>query len=71
MVALLGIIISVIRLLFAFAVEMLIVIQIFSVPKDTDSRDQVADFLILLLILQIDNMLIELPLYSDMEVQWG
>ena len=71
MVALLGIIISVIRLLFAFGVEMLIVIQIFSVPKDTDSRDQVADFLILLLILQIDNMLIELPLYSDMEVQWG
>ena len=38
-------------------------VQIFQVEKGTDVADQVADFLVLILIIQIDNGLIDTPLY--------
>ena len=64
-------VLSIARLIFPFLVEFMIIIQIFQVGAEKGSnvsvQDQVADFLVLIIILEIDNFLADIPIYSTLK----
>jgi len=47
-----------------YVIESMIIVQVFQVDGETSVQDQVADFLVLIIIIQIDNMLVETPMYN-------
>ena len=64
-------IISLFRLLLAYVIEIMIVIQVFQVDPDTTIRSQLSDFVILIVVLDIDNNLVNLPLFKQLETEYN
>ena len=43
----------------------------FQVDPDTTIRSQLSDFVILIVVLDVDNMLINMPLFKQLETEYN